>query len=394
MMIDVDRILADAHSIAFPRLAGTEGDPRARAIIADAMRACGLDVEEEPFTYDLRPALRALRTVLVSSGMLVGGAGALALWSASSALALLLGGLLVGGVLLAWAPGVERGYRGEGPTATANVVGRRPSAERRMTLVVMAHHDSKSQNLIFPVRMGLTLLALAGALGLLAVLLSGLLLGAPPGPRWFPAAFGGGAGACLLVLATLRSGNRSPGGVDNAGSVGIMLELARVLPRRVPRDIELVFLATGAEEDHMVGAMRWLDAHQDELGESPAYAINFDGAGARGRVVLLERYGFRRWFSKTLSRAAHRMASVLEIRVRSVTMPPAMGIDAIPFAHRGLECLTFSSGALGRAVMAIHSARDRPENLDREALGQVATLALGLAQDLARKPEPWKRPRR
>ena len=30
----------------------------------------------------------------------------------------------------------------------------------------------------------------------------------------------------------------------------------------------------------------------------------------------------------------------------------------IPFAHRGVECLTFASGSLGRATMAIHSSGD------------------------------------
>ena len=39
------------------------------------------------------------------------------------------------------------------------------------------------------------------------------------------------------------------------------------LLERLPEDVELVVLSPGAEEDHMVGAMRWLEAH--EAGRAP-----------------------------------------------------------------------------------------------------------------------------
>ncbi len=65
-------------------------------------------------------------------------------------------------------------------------------------------------------------------------------------------------------------------------------------------------------------------------------------------------------------------------------MPPALGVDAIPFAHRGVECLTLASGSLGRAVLAIHSAGDRAEHLDREALVQAARLAGEVLLSVAR----------
>ncbi len=142
----------------------------------------------------------------------------------------------------------------------------------------------------------------------------------------------------------------------------------------------------------MVGAMRWLDAHAQELAGRPGRAggaqkevwvLNFDGAGNPGRVCLLERFGYGRWFSRHLSAVARRQAERLGIRVRGVLMPPAMGIDAIPFAHRGVDCLTFSSGSLGRATLAIHSAGDVAELLDRDAVKRTAQLAAAVAEALA-----------
>jgi hypothetical protein len=133
----------------------------------------------------------------------------------------------------------------------------------------------------------------------------------------------------------------------------------------------------------MVGAMRWLDAHRQELESCPTLAINFDGAGAAGRTVLIERYGLGRRFAPTISRVARRACARLGERCRSILMPPAMGIDAIPFAHRGLECLTLASGRLDRAAMAVHSAGDVADHLEPEALGRIARLAREVVQDLS-----------
>lgn len=379
----VEDILEDARTLAYPRYPGTDGDRRAIAWVADQLRSAGLEVSVEEFTYDIRPAFRALRTLMLACAVLVGVAGLLAgSWPQASG-GLLICAFVFAGFFLGWSPWLERIYAGEGPTRTANVAGARRVENPRATVILLAHHDSKSQNLTFPWRMGMTLLALAGTLILGGWLIAGALGGGPAGPDWLPRAAGVTAAVALLVLSTLTSGNRSPGGVDNAGSLAIVLHLAKRLPAAGPDDVEWIFLSPGAEEDHMVGAMRWLDRHRGELEGRPVWAINFDGAGNPGRVALLERFGFGRRFSPTLSAAARRCAAERGIRVRGVLMPPGMGIDAIPFAHRGIDCLTFSSGSLGKATIAIHSAGDVAENLDPETLHEVTRLAANLALEMA-----------
>jgi hypothetical protein len=357
---------------------------------------------------------------------MLAAAGLLAPRAPGWATAALAAALAPGLAFLGWAPGLERLYRRPGATETANVEARRPAAgSRRLTLILMAHHDSKSQNLSFPLRIVLSLVALGAAAGL-AVLLasagSALLDRSPdgpdlaatepaaadrdtPAPGTDPEAFGSGVEAtgsaievptvpaalcgllgalALAVLATLHNGDRSPGGVDNAGSVAILVELARALPPRLPADVELIVLSPGAEEDHMVGAMRWLDRHAAELAAAPVVAINLDGAGNPGRLALLARYGFGRRFAPALETAARRAAARLGYSVRRVLMPPGMGIDAIPFAHRGVPCLTIASGALNRATLSIHTTRDVADNLDPETLERAAHLTAELAVDATR----------
>jgi hypothetical protein len=310
----------------------------------------------------------------------VAASGAAAASFPAVALLLLAGALVAGGAVLAWTPGAEKLYAREGATRTANIVARprRRASPARRTLILMAHHDSKSQSLTMPWRIGLTLVALAGAVVLFAVLARALLVPGAAGHPVVPVVAAIVAGA-LLALSTLRSDNRSPGGVDNAGSVAIVTELARRLPASLPEDVDPIFLVTGAEEDHMVGAMRWLDAHGDELVSRPVEALNFDGAGAPGRAVIVERYGLGKRFSPELASAARAAAKRLGVRIRRIWMMPGVGIDAIPFDHRGVPCLTFSSGSLDRATLSVHSSRDVADHLDPAALVEVAMLAEAVA---------------
>jgi hypothetical protein len=378
--LDAGRILADARALAFPRYPGTDGDRRAIALVAERFRAAGLSVAIEDFSYDLGPAWRALRAMLAIGAAGLAAAGLVAAGSRVAAGLLLAAALLPAAVFLAWAPWLERLYRRPGPTATANVEGRRPAAgRRRLTLVLLAHHDSKSQNLGLPLRVGLSLVALGGALGLAATLVR-------PGPPAAAAAAACGlaAATAVLALATRENGDASPGGVDNAGSVGILCELARLLPARLPADVELVFLSPGAEEDHMVGAMRWLDRHAAELAAAPAAAINLDGAGNPGRLALIERYGLGRPFAPALAAAARRSAAALGLPVRRVYLPPALGVDAIPFVHRGVPCLTLTSGSLNRATLAVHSAGDVADHLDPGTLHRAARLGAAVALEVTR----------
>lgn len=366
------RLLEEATALSFPRYPGTEGDARAIELVRARLAETGLETAIERFRYDVRPAWRTLRLLLVALAAAVALAGGLAPWRPGAAALVLAAAVAPAAALLGWAPWMERVYRREGPTETANVVGRRRAAGRRGTLVVLAHHDSKSQNLAFPGRMGATLAALGGT-AWLALELLGAVAGRLPGPG--AAAAGAVAALALLALSTLRSGNLSPGAVDNAGSVAILLALARRLPARVGPEVELIFLSTGAEEDHMAGAMRWLARHREELAAFPALALNLDGAGAPGRVVAIERFGWGRPAAPRLAACARRAAAGLDLPLSGIVMPPAVGIDAIPFVHAGIECLTLASGSLGPSTWAVHSAADRPELLDAATLETVAALA-------------------
>lgn len=374
------RLKKQASEIAFPRAAGSPGNERARRIVRDRLVEAGLQVEEQSFSYDLKRAFAAIRWTLRGAAVAVGLSAVLMASRPGVASLVLLAGVLGGAVLLAWSPGAEKLYAAAGPTSTANVIGRRPaSGRRRKTLIVLAHYDSKSQNLTFPWRMGATLLAI-GSTGALALCLLFRVDAVPLGQ-----AGGAVAVAALVLLSTLRNENRSPGGTDNAGSVAILLELARELPGSIPADVELVLLSPSAEEDHMVGAMRWLARNlaAERAAAAEIVAINLDGAGSPGRAVAMQWFGFGQRFGPAIIHAAREASATLSIPMRRIWLPPAVGVDAIPFVHRGIECVTFSSGSLGRATLAVHSANDVADNLCEESLEDVYRLVHETARRLA-----------
>jgi len=381
-MTDGKQIFDEAAELAFPRYPGSEGDAKAITWLEERVRAIGLETSLQWFSYDLGPAQRALQAVLVASALLVAAAGFLTSASPLAGLGLLAAAVVPGVIFLAWSPWLEKLYRREGRTRTANVIGNRSVTEPSTTLILMAHHDSKSQSLSFPFRMGFTVASITGVFVVASLAIAGIASGGSPGPSWLAPVVGGMSAAAALALSTMKSGNRSPGGVDNAGSVAIVLTVARRLIEELADDVEVVVLSTGAEEDHMVGAMRWLDDHVRSI-RRPVFCLNFDGAGAPGRAVLIERFGFGRLFSAEMSAAARRAACRLGLNPRGIVMVPGMGIDAIPFAHRGVPCLTLSSGSLGRATMSVHSANDHASHLDPDTLAEIASLAVEIAKDLA-----------
>lgn len=382
MKLGPKRLTALARQFAVPRRAGSGGSRKVIELLSERLAELGLEVSVETFSYDLRPVERGLRWVLViAATTIAAAAGSLERspwWSA----VLIVGGVAAGGALLGWSPWLESLYRRPGPTRSANVVGRRRVARVGRRIILMAHHDSKSQSLPLAARMAATLGAMVGVFGIAGTTGSTLVAGEVVVPIWVVGVLGGVGAVSLLVLATMTSGNASPGGVDNAGSLAIVLAVAED-HAELSDDVELLVLFTGAEEDHMVGAMRWLDLHAGELREAPSYCLNFDGAGSPGRTVLITRFGFGRRFAPVIEGVAMAAARTLGEPVRRILMAPAVGIDAIPFAHRGLECLTLSSGSLGRATCAVHSAGDVPEHLDGPTMVRLVELARAVVTTLA-----------
>lgn len=388
-MFDAKRAYAHTAQLAFPRRTGSEGEEKAARYIAEAFRAAGLAVEEQPFRFSPFPLTVAARLLLLGMGGLVILSAELFPHTPRGAL-LPLGGavlLVLGGSR--WTALTERLYDLPGSWQGRNIIARSPLApgdpsqqgQATADLIFLAHYDSKSQLQPLALRLGLFLMGLLGV-GLLAVLVA---LAAGGGRPWIPPRLIGAlSGLILLALLLLQfnySHNLSPGALDNASGVGLLLELARCAPKEAPPGLNLTFVATGAEEEGLAGALRFIQAHGAAFDPARSWFVNLDGPGAEGQVTVLDRYGIPpRPTGPALTQALLQLAAERGLAAAAGYLPPGAGTDQIPLAGRGFEAVTLQSVRFGRAWLSVHSRADTLAHISPEALQRVGDLCLDLVR--------------
>jgi len=111
-----------------------------------------------------------------------------------------------------------------------NIIARFPDPETSsgQALYFMAHYDSKNQSLSLG---GRILLVSATVAGCLLLALTYLLRVTAVHDGIFLVII-----VSIVILFLNRTDNLSPGGIDNAGSVGLLLELAEILSKNPPKN--------------------------------------------------------------------------------------------------------------------------------------------------------------
>lgn len=190
--------------------------------------------------------------------------------------------------------------------------------------------------------------------------------GPPPGPR---------SGRALLVMAHYDSVRTTPGAVDNAAAVGVLLELARALVAAPPRQ-PVILAFTANEEVGLVGA----EALAAELAGEVGFAISLDLVGGSGALSvngagLLIGASELGWLAAAADASGIALRVPLPHRVVSRWWPQAERSDHGPFTRRGI-----------RAVHLYHRGQDG-EWIDRAYHGPgdvAARVAPGSLADLGR----------
>lgn len=366
------------------RLPGTPGEERARAYIVEAARAVGVEMEAEGFRYSASPltVMLPLLCLALSAACLAGSLAYLAATPFTAVAGAALTALVFLG--LRWSRGFEslaslRGGRRE----SANLVGvLHARDEARGTAMLSAHYDSKSQ--VFPVvlRAALFILGFAGAVLLgLALVTVGVMKAAGVD------ALGSRAGfyvsllpaALLFALVFNFTGNRSPGALDNASGVAIILEVARVLKEEPLRHLEVNVVSFGCEEMGLCGSINHLREHGERLRTRAFYMLNFDMPFSSDGTLGLNT-GFEvpnRPTSGKLNRFAREAASDMGFEMRGIALPVGAAADHMPWARHGFEATGFVS-----AATRVHGAADSADRIDREGLRRVGEVALAVLRRL------------
>ncbi len=192
----------------------------------------------------------------------------------------------------------------------------------------------------------------------------------------------GPPGKALLIMAHYDTVPGSPGAIDNAAAVGVLIELAKTLAVDAPRPVIVMFSAN--EETGLVGA----EAFAERRGSEIELAIALDLIGGDGGLVVngastLIGAAEMTWLARGADRAGVTLRAPLAHRVISRWWPQAERSDHGPFTRRGIRAIhLYNRGHDGDWIdLAYHSAEDVPARVRRESVDQLARVLFALTRD-------------
>lgn len=157
------------------------------------------------------------------------------------------------------------------------------------------------------------------------------------------------------------------GANDNASSLAILLELARVF-NGMPLDADLLYIATSGEEAGSFGAIEYAEKHRAWLEQRTVAVIGFDQVG--GMDVPLSANG-----TPELNRLFIESADALGFKLRvdnDPECPLRTGLsDVQPFCELGIPSVYLGGWA---SDLFYHTRADTPDKLNPNALKVLAEI--------------------
>ncbi|MCS7016389.1 MAG: M28 family peptidase [Gemmatales bacterium] len=364
--------------LCYPRRVGSTAERWAADYVAQHMEELDLAARRQPFPLADTSWEWLNRAILACcAAIAIVGALAFPVWPIISALAWASVAMLVN-LPWRWAGRGNRFVSG-GRLWSENIVAiPRRNRPGRVRVVFMAHYDTKSQVIPTGLRVGLvtTVWCCSWLLAALTVLWC-----VGYWPSWLPASPNPwnltiAIVICLAGLVANFSGNRSPGALDNGSGVAALLELARLWQQvsrqagRWTRQLEVVFVATSAEETDLEGARHFLSQHAHWWSEKPTLLINLESVGAGPKLYLSGEANTLLW--------AESICRELGLQPKRLRVLGA-GMDHQPFAAQGLTCISIL-GDVVRRCFHLHTLRDDLRLIETDALERAIRLAWHLTR--------------
>lgn len=407
MTFSPQQALKYAQNISQPRRAGSEGERCVAEEITHLLQGFGYDVEHHPFHFI--SALHGwIKVELACSAMLVLAILLLQTtspWAPILPAILLLTMILLVNPLHHWVigssllPGDQstvplsaRILSWLGPQFKSNnIVVRSPDffqQDDSPSLFLVAHYDSKSQVLPLPIRiLCFTLYILGGVSTSILTILSLIfpeLTASIPYFVWGSLIF-------VIPLLFMGVGNNSPGAIDNASGVGLVLHMAEILAgqKDLLQNLRVTFLFTAAEEEGLMGAQAYAienisSLRQQAQGEG-LHILNFDGIGTQGNLLMAEPFRGNQ-ITSGISLAEWMREICSELGYSLGRFPPIGALmDHIPFVDQELDAISLATG--GKAAWSVHTASDATQKLHPNGFEQAGQVALKLIEKLSVQTE-------
>ena len=361
-----------------PRLAGTRGDRMASDYIRGQFEGCGLKTRVQEFKFIPRAARAKTTAFLFTSAFI-----ALLFLTPGLSLVVWIAVIVIWRSLDKIVP--KRGSR--------NIIASAGTKKSKKRVAITAHYDSApcmvSYKLYLFVRLAflpaLIIVAAIVAARALGVLQGWVIMWSILAIVFLPVSIG------MFISASSR--RVSPGADDNASGVAVLLEVARAAAQSPPADTELFFIASGAEEQGLVGA-RKLVASKALPGDTPV--LNLDGVGVGPHTYVIEGNGiFRR------RRTSPQLNQVLANSLKGVGLEPRLWWaalarhDHVPFVQAKMRATTYTTdvggkdrlgrfiarafglpNARARGYRYIHTLEDTPERIELANIERAGKIVL------------------
>jgi Zn-dependent M28 family amino/carboxypeptidase len=175
-----------------------------------------------------------------------------------------------------------------------------------------------------------------------------------------------------------------------------MLEVARILGRSPPPDTQLIFIASGGEEQGLVGMRK---IAKEKMLPAGAKVLNLDGVGFGHQPFVIEGNGILRKTktSEDLNRLLEKSIERSKLKPARWWVPIARH-DHIPLLKAGFDATTLTFDELGdeggwlarafrlrnarrRRYPQLHTKDDLPECLSLETVERAGEIALDFLKE-------------
>ena len=186
--------------------------------------------------------------------------------------------------------------------------------------------------------------------------------------------------ARIVFMAHYDTKIDTPGALDNASGVAVLLALAQSLSQH-DLHLGLEWIAFTNEEYLPIGDDEYLRRHEASLGDIEV-AINFDGVGQRLSVNSIAIYTHSQPFRERVAHIKHNYPGI-------VWVEPWPESNHSTFAWRGVPCLAFTSRSRARLA---HLRTDTVDQVDPAKLVELVSFISEIVASLQDEAQGWTRP--
>ncbi|MFX1326534.1 MAG: M28 family metallopeptidase [Promethearchaeota archaeon] len=384
---DMDNAYRIAERLAFPRLIGTEGEKKARAIVADEFKKVGYNaIYRDNFKTSFYIWI-VLRYAFIPLGICLLSLAISFFINYWLSLVLVLISFLIGIKILGLATSSkikllknkEKNFR------TENIYTEFKNKNSKAKVIFIGHWDSKSQTFPSSLRIILFMITLFSFIIMLLLyfILSIIQLLFPLNNEILNYSMLY-ISITIIILSNLnyfnKTGNKSPGAYDNAAAVGVIIELSKYFRNNPLDNLDFLFLCTSSEELNLAGAINFIQKHKNELEKNSTYFINLDPIGGQDFIRLITSYGIpRRSSSKKLTKLFLNTAKELNIKIKDIYLPTGAWSDYMPIVQAGFEaCWLGSQPGLKYA----HTKKDNMSLVTKKGIQNTLLLCIDVAKKL------------